>query len=230
MRKGLGQSFGFSTRFTPSPCVLAFMLESVKARCFVYSGLHCYIEFWALILAVRSRCLTSIHVFTRHCGNLNRINWLPLYLFLHLIFWFIFEIGLQFFFIPYIYIIKFLFVFICLFLYSYFCSLFCKLSMIIFSFLFKYVFFLHTTLFISLRYCLSRWILFKDNEKYQNNFFPCTRKFLVRCFTTNAICVKFVKNENTHLSRIERGSIYSKTSTLCRCFFYFYISNICAIR
>lgn len=34
--------------------------------------------------------------------------------------------------------------------------------------------------------------------------------------TTNgwAICVKFVKNENTHLSRIERGSIYSKTSTL----------------
>lgn len=210
------------------------MLESVKARCFVYSGLHCYIEFWALILAVRSRCLTSIHVFTRHCGNLNRINWLPLYLFLHLIFWFIFEIGLQFFFIPYIYIIKFLFVFICLFLYSYFCSLFCKLSMIIFSFLFKYVFFfLHTTLFISLRYCLSRWILFKDNEKYQNNFFPCTRKFLVRCFTTNAICVKFVKNENTHLSRIERGSIYSKTSTLhhlCRCFFYFYISNICAIR
>lgn len=98
LRKGLGQSFGFSTRFTPSPCVLAFMLESVKARCFVYSGLHCYIEFWALILAVRSRCLTSIHVFTRHCGNLNRINWLPLYLFLHFIFWFIFEIALQFFF------------------------------------------------------------------------------------------------------------------------------------
>lgn len=100
LRKGVGQSFGFSTRFTPSPCVLAFMqvLESVKARCFVYSGLHCYIEFWALILAVRSRCLTSIHVFTRHCGNLNRINWLPLYLFLHFIFWFIFEIALQFFF------------------------------------------------------------------------------------------------------------------------------------
>lgn len=210
------------------------MLESVKARCFVYSGLHCYIEFWALILAVRSRCLTSIHVFTRHCGNLNRINWLPLYLFLHLIFWFIFEIGLQFFFIPYIYILLnfYLYLFVC------FCipisarySVNYRWSFSLFFL--NMFFFLHTTLFISLRYCLSRWILFKDNEKYQNNFFPCTRKFLVRCFTTNAICVKFVKNENTHLSRIERGSIYSKTSTLhhlYRCFFYFYISNICAIR
>lgn len=159
LRKGLGQSFGFSTRFTPSPCVLAFMLESVKARCFVYSGLHCYIEFWALILAVRSRCLTSIHVFTRHCGNLNRINWLPLYLFLHFIFWFIFEIALQFFFILfysiYVYINKFLFLellyfrtanfylylFVCFYI-PIFCSLFYKLSIIISSFLFKYIFFL----------------------------------------------------------------------------------------
>lgn len=130
------------------------MLESVKARCFVYSGLHCYIEFWALILAVRSRCLTSIHVFTRHCGNLNRINRLPLYLFLHLIFWFIFEIGLQFFSfftLFYIRIIKFLFlafsnrtllfIFICLFLHS---RMFYKLSTIVSYFLHsKHVFFRH---------------------------------------------------------------------------------------
>ena len=54
--------------------VLAFMRGPVKARRSVCLGLHCYIEFWALILAARARYLTSVHVFTRRCGILNRIN------------------------------------------------------------------------------------------------------------------------------------------------------------
>lgn len=171
------------------------MLESVKARCFVYSGLHCYIEFWALILAVRSRCLTSIHVFTRHCGNLNRINRLPLYLFLHLIFWFIFEIGLQFFFFSLysIYVLLnfyfshfrtahfYLYLSVCFYILV--CFINYRPSFPIFFI--RNMFF--SPLFISLRLLFYRRniISFKGNEKYENNFFLCEgREFLlVRCFT-----------------------------------------------
>lgn len=158
------------------------MLESVKARCFVYSGLHCYIEFWALILAVRSRCLTSIHVFTRHCGNLNRINRLPLYLFFtpyiliyiwdrFTIFFFFFTLLLNFYFSHFRTAHFYLYLSVCFYIH---------ISTIVSYFLlyFKHVFYSprHTFSFHYDIVYRRDIIRFKGNEKYQNNFFLCEER------------------------------------------------------